>query len=217
MAREFVPTSRLEYADNACFDYTSDFTAALWFYPYGSGGDRELIRKAFNYIIRTSGSDLLLIWWNGSGALRGFLTSVTPLLNQWNQAVFTVSADEPQSMYVNGTDLGLSVTNFGGGTRALTDNFFIGGSASGEAFDGRLAEIGLWNSVLTSGNVTSLQTQKPNTVGSPMAYIPLDADTDEKIVGITPSVTGTINTVSHPPALSGGGGTANPWYYYAQQ
>lgn len=214
MAREFIPTSRLTYADNACFDYTSNLTIAVWAWFNASGGTQELIRKNGNYILRVDGTNLLFLWWNGSSVLRGLSTAL-PSTGAWHQIVVTVTSDEPTQMYFDGTSQGLSPGGFGGGTRDLTDVFYLGGSGGGESLDGRLAEIGLYNSVLSGGNITSLQTTKPNSVGSPQAYIPLDADTDEKVVGITPSVTGTINTIGHPPALSGGGGTPNPWYYYA--
>ena len=207
MAREFVPTARLTYADNACFDYTSDLTIAVWvWFTSTPAGDHEVIRKNGNYILRAGGTDLYFLWWNGSSVLRG-LTTALPSTGAWHQIVVTVTSDEPTQVYYDGVSQGLSPVGFGGGARDLTDVFYVGGSGGGEALDGRLAEIGLYNSVLSGGQITSLQTTKPISVGTPTAYIPLDADTDEKQVGITPSVTGTINTVSHPPALSGGGGS----------
>ena len=118
----------------------------------------------------------------------------------WHQLVITVNANVSEKVYLDGTDLGLSDVFLGGGARYLTAPFLLGGTSAGEAFNGEAAEIGLYSSVLTGTNVTALQTQRPNTVasGTLQAYIPLDADTDEHIVGITPTQYGTINTTTRP-------------------
>jgi hypothetical protein len=208
-ARQFVPTSRLEYADNNAFDAGSNFSLSLWVKFATNNNNGEIVRKDGNYILRTAGSNLHWLWWDGTGGLRAFIIPL-PSLNQWHQLVITVNANVSEKVYLDGTDLGLSEGSIGGGTRLLTAPFFLGGSSAGEAFNGEVALIGLYSSVLTGANVTALQTQRPNTVatGTLQAYIPLDADTDEKIVGITATPTGTINTTTGPlsttPTVIGG-------------
>ena len=198
-ARQFVPISRLEYADNNAFDAGSNFSLSLWVKFPSTDNHGEIVRKDGNYILRTAGSNLDWIWWDGTGQIRGFIFPL-PSLNQWHQLVITVNANVSEKVYLDGTDLGLSEGFLGGGARSLTAPFFLGGSSAGEAFNGEAAEIGLYSSVLTGANVTALQTQKPTTVasGTLQAYIPLDADTNEHIVGITPTPTGTINTTTGP-------------------
>jgi hypothetical protein len=114
--------------------------------------------------------------------------------------VITVNSDVSEKVYLDGIDLGLPLTFFGGNPKDLTQPFLLGGTSAGEAFNGQASDIGLYSSILTGANVTALQTQRPNTVasGTLQAYVPLDADTDEKIVGITPTQYGTINTTTRP-------------------
>ena len=94
----------------------------------------------------------------------------------------------------------MPVKFFGGAPAGLGYPFFLGGRSDGAPFDGALAQFGLWNAELTGTHIAALQTQNPNAVNAAAltAYIPLDADTNEHIVGITPTQTGTINTITRP-------------------
>ena len=107
MARQFVPTSRLEYADNNAFDAGSNFSLSLWVKFASTDNYGEIVRKDGNYILRTAGSDLDWIWWDGTGQLRGFIFPL-PSLNLWHQLVITVNANVSEKVYLDGTDLGLS-------------------------------------------------------------------------------------------------------------
>ena len=199
MARQFVPISRLEYADNNAFDAPTTFTLALWAKIDADGGERELVFKPGNYIVRISNSKLVFIWFDGTFSY-GFEKPV-PVFGEWHHYAWTVVGNSPAKLYVDGVDQGLGITFFGGGPANLGNPFFLGGRSDGAPFDGALAQFGLWDEALTGTQITALQTQRPNAVNAAAltAYIPLDADTNEHIVGITPTQTGTINTVTGRP------------------
>ena len=115
-ARQFVPNSRLEYADNNAFDAGSNFSLSLWVKFASTDNFGEIVRKEGNYILRTAGSNLVWIWWDGTGQLRGFIFPL-PSLNVWHQLVITVNANVSEKVYLDGTDLGLSEGFLGGGTK----------------------------------------------------------------------------------------------------
>ena len=118
MARQFVPNSRLQYADNNGFDAGSNFSLSLWVKFPSTDNFGEIVRKEGNYILRTAGSNLVWIWWDGTGQLRGFIFPL-PSLNEWHQLVITVNANVSEKVYLDGTDLGLSEGFLGGGTKDL--------------------------------------------------------------------------------------------------
>ena len=198
MARQFVPISRLEYAANSGFDAPTTFTQAFWANIAADGGERELVFKNGNYIVRVANSNLIFVWFEGS-LLRGFLIPV-PVFGEWHHYAWTVVGNSPAKLYVDGVDQGLPVKFFGGAPAGLGNPLFLGGRSDGAPFDGALAQFGLWDEELTGTQIAALQTQKPDAVNAAAltAYIPLDADTNEHIVGITPTQTGTINTITRP-------------------
>jgi hypothetical protein len=127
------------------FDAPTTFTQAFWAKVDADGGERELVFKNGNYIVRVSNSNLIFIWFDGS-LLRGFLIPA-PVFGEWHHYAWTVVGNTPAKLYVDGVDQGLSVTFFGGAP-----------------FDGALAQFGLWHEELTGTHIAALQTQKPDAV-----------------------------------------------------
>jgi concanavalin A-like lectin/glucanase superfamily protein len=221
MAKEFVPTAYYTYADNNVLDLGTAGSIALWLKFTDTSTFAIIVIKDGNYIIEQSGSNVNVIRKRSaghpSGAGQGWGWSVAiPSTGVWHQITLIVSGDEATDLYLNNVTQG-GAGFFGGGTEVLTNPLHVGANGGSQAWNGAIAEFALYATALSAGNVTSLQTTAPSGVGSPQAYISFDASVDEQIASITPTTTGTINTVTGPTLGGGGGGGAMALKSYVYQ
>jgi concanavalin A-like lectin/glucanase superfamily protein len=173
MARSFNGTSdRIDVANESVFDIerTSPFSVALWVYlPSLPGTFREIVSKVgaggttgWAFHIKSTG--VLSVEFDGTTEFFQRDTTAGVSTLAWHPVGFTssgVAGATGVTIYVDGAVAASSV-----GADNLTQSILnaiplqfgcAGGSGAPEAFfNGTLAEAGIWNVELTSGNFASL-------------------------------------------------------------
>jgi hypothetical protein len=184
--------TRYDYADNAGYDSTSTMSWAGWFNFTNFSGFRMVFFKPGAYYVATTGTDLLFAWYNGAGSVVGFSTAL-PSTGVWTHIAWAVQTNTPHKVWINGTDLGLSPTTHGGGTRDLTSALSVGGNPSGGGSNVRIAQFAIKNaSVWTTQEIADLQLKPANEAATLSAYMSYDTPggvvaKDDQINAITPT------------------------------
>ena len=173
MARDFNGTSdRIDWAN--VFDVTSQpITVSAWI----NVDDLDVNRYIFHVNNSTGGYGSLLtiidtdltpgrlLWLKASaagGSSDTFRTSSTLLtIGPWYHVLATDSGGLTASninLYINGTEVSYYNTNNGADQKTTNGTWSIGGRTvdDNRNTDGRIAEVGVWNRVLTAGEITSL-------------------------------------------------------------
>lgn len=224
MAREFVPNALYSYADHNVFDFESTMTLSLWLKFNVTNINAFPFAKFGNYYIQQDGANVNVIWNTsathpvaGIGPNQGWGWQIAiPDTTTWHNYILVVNGDDPQNLYVDNVVVGSGPVFFGGGTRSLTNPLYVGSNNGSSGWNGAISHFAAYVTVISSGDRASLQTTIPSSVGSPQFYIDFDTSINEQLSSTAPTVTGTVNTVTGPTLSGGGGGTANPWYAYAQ-
>ena len=162
-------SSQISVADNALLEPGSgSFTMEVWVNQNVSGND--VVLGKFNpggaaqnvgYSIRTTGTSYYAQLASGSGSGSTlFINSTTYVgtLNTWYQLiyVFTNGATKTLQTFVNGSSIG-TVNHSLASILNTTTNLYIGSYNNGEYpqwFDGRIGITRLYNSALTSSQVS---------------------------------------------------------------
>jgi hypothetical protein len=170
------------------------------------------------------------------------------ILRSWHHVVVTIPSTGTQKVYVNGTlyNASTGAPNSGSNTGnvyrgTFTDSYSwttnlgtleIGGSTTASAYiaPGRMAEVGIWSSELSAGDVTNLYTNKyaPILVQNATLYAYWDllsnsahtgrAGSPEGATGLVDqknaldlTATGAVEDADHPSGIVyvGGGGTVD--------
>ena len=163
-------------------------------------------------LVNSSGGVLLQII--GTGGQASFTHSTTISTGVWTHLAYTATNSSFYS-YVNGTASSQNtnaVTGFGTAVSKLTIGEYSALSTL-YPFDGRIAEVGVYNGTVLSGAQISALAggDKPDTIGScTHYYLPIDdAGTWTDNVGaldLTKSGTVTNDDADHPAMNAGGGG-----------
>lgn len=163
-------------------------------------------------LITSTGGVLLQIL--GTGGLVSFTHATTISTGVWTHLAYTATNSSFYS-YVNGTASSQNtnaVTGFGTAVSKLTIGEYSALSTL-YPFDGRIAEVGVYNGTVLSGAQISALAggDKPDTIGScTHYYLPIDdAGTWTDNVGaldLTKSGTVTNDDADHPAMNAGGGG-----------
>lgn len=158
-------TSYSSMGNVMAFEYTQPFSIAAWVYNNSSGAS-NIISKQQNTspyagygIGTTSGGTLQFFLYNGSGFVDNFPSSY---IGTWTFIVATYdgsNTDAGITLYVNGASvaksnqLNVPFTS----TIVSTNPFQLSGrGGSNNLYNGYLDEIGVWNRVLTSGEISEL-------------------------------------------------------------
>jgi len=235
MARNFNgSTDRIDYA--SAFDTTGQaITISLWaqfdqptpgsssymFNSASSGGGPGLL------LYVPAATNAIQFFRNGSGSQLDKTTTTGLFTNTgWYHILAThdgvMTTHSSVHIYINGTE-----PSYGGGTNGsseVTSNsgFELGGRSSDDArnFDGRLAEIGVWNRVLAAGEIAALAARcAPSFFPRTLKFYPNLIQSPNGAWGI--ARTGTLDgttVVAHPPMrypglvqiASAAGGTPPP-------
>lgn len=184
MARHFVAASS-QYLDNASTPGVTapPYTLAAWIKTSADTGVVLDLQTATANPL--TGSIFLNLQANstiaggslGSGVV-GYLISsqLHPrLLNAWNHIAVTQDANYLTKVYVNGvlSVTGILVISFTA-PAAIQVGRVTASGVSSQYFDGDMAHIAVWSSVLTPAQILSLSTDTlPSSIGSPVHYWPL--------------------------------------------
>lgn len=155
--------------------FTNSFSVSMWTYATANQtGNKGLFSDYYwpgdlGYIIYMNTSNKVATYFLGNGnTLNGFTSNSSLANNQWNHIV--VLWDKPNTqwkIYINGvldytyTNANASSLNYGEYGNQRTNIGAINSSPSGVAdvFNGKIDEFGVWNRVLTTTEITELQTK----------------------------------------------------------
>ena len=163
-------------------DYNDSFTIQCWYKPNSAGSDNHfLVCKQDNgglfrgYVIWRGGSGqnhrlIFDLVHTGSSVLE--IKSTTRLTNRftWYHIVLTydgTAAVSGLNLYINGSleTISQSIDSLTTGTTVSSANFEIGARSATQETDGLIDEVGVWNRVLDSTDVSTLYN-----LGSGLAY-----------------------------------------------
>jgi hypothetical protein len=213
MARIFpggVATDLVVFNNYAAIQSLTTMTLAAWIWQRGQGGNnggRVMDKGGFNWICEGASTIRFSAprWATLGGAWTWGRT-----LNVWRRELITYDygsdANDP-AVYVDGVSIGAPTeTSIPSGTlNTDTTTLRIGNrTAVDRAWDGALAEVTIWNRILSSTEITQDYTDGPSDITSGRVfYAPLTGftspETNQDDAG-TGTVTGT-EWGPHPPYL----------------
>lgn len=155
-------------ASQSGLDITSDISFSFWWKPESVGAAEQYMVSKFpaaagNYSYRLgydgSGNINLTISNDGTSVENLYVSLGTINAGTWYHLVTTWKAStKTATHYKNGSSLGTAVGAMGsihnGNTAFMLGNY--SGSSANQGVDGFLDEVGIWNKVLTSDEVTEL-------------------------------------------------------------
>ena len=148
-----------DYVAFSAETFTGQFTVAFWI-------NGDLATNYTNIVTNDSGTNNVRVW-STNGVIRMKIDNINSATitgisdDTWTHCVFTRDGDDLVVGYKNGVQTGATTTT--AGDYALTR---IGHSSS--SFPGKIDEVAIWNSALTSSEITAIYNS-----GTPIA---LDAD-----------------------------------------
>jgi len=234
MAREFDgATDRIDFGSGAGVDLSGlgALTTALWIRRDAGSADRE-------YVIQW-GSSAHIIWFTATelfGMILGRATAATeqnsnavPADGVWEAWALTWDGGTNATsikIFRNGTETGYTGGVNGSGALLATASISLGGRTVDDLrnFDGSLADLGLWNRVLSAGEISGLARGfSPLHYSRGLLYAPsLIRNPICPISGVSGTLDGTT-VLAHPrmsyptrqyrwalPVVGGGGGLSIP-------
>jgi hypothetical protein len=140
---------------------SSDFSVSLWINPDALISNPNYTSFIWNgstegFRIYYYNGDLIFGTLNAGGGWQSSTYTTTLSASTWYHVVATCVNGGAMKLYVNGSDVGSAATS--DGMNAIAGNFNIAtnATAAGQWFDGTIDEIGVWDKVLTSTEVTDL-------------------------------------------------------------
>lgn len=142
----------------------SDFTFTGWVYLDSKAALQTILRAnqsgtTLAYMIRyESGSDRIKFYVESDAGAQSSATASSfgsPSLSTWYfiTAIHDSVNDVIKISVNNGA---MDTTSVATGTRTTVGNIYLGSYGAGEYWDGRIDEIGFWNSVLTSEQIAAI-------------------------------------------------------------
>lgn len=175
MSRIFSGTSYIHTPANAVYNNLQTLTLAAWIFPTnGSINPGVIIVKdpATSYaavlqVQNTGGTFRLAGQVNGAtGNSLATSTAAIPI-NTWTHVLMTFSwsGDKKVHLYINGVEVTYATQTTATGVSANDSGsgWFIGDDALGEGIVGDVAEVAVWNEVLSGANITAIAA---STVGA---------------------------------------------------
>jgi hypothetical protein len=177
-------------------------------YNWLTGSDQNDDSTVFGTLLKSSGK--IAYYTTYAGGAYTFLDPGTTTLSvdTWYQVGMSLDASFLQT-YVNGVSDGTVASN-GVSLLSGTQNFVMGSqpASAGRNFNGRIADVAIWNVVLTAAEFVALAAGiRPNTVrpASLKGYWPLDGvnspEPDLSGFGNNGTLTGTANAAGPPLAM----------------
>lgn len=212
MSRLFDRSS-LQYLTGSTPPVTdTPYTVSAWYYPILDATNFQNIVSMGD--IDTAVDYVTLIFHSGlaNDPLRWTMRDVggttdinfgTSTLNAWNHGVGIAASDTSRYLWVNGSKSSESTVsrNPNAFDTIRIAAYATGGGFTGKEFDGRIAEVGVWNVALTDDEVGMLYAGFSPLFVRPQSlvfYLPLIRDNDNDLVGgINLSATNTPTIAEH--------------------
>lgn len=216
MARDFNGTTdRIDYA--SAFDMTGQaitISCWAWFDAFTPAANKYLFNSAISgggagVVFQQQGANdgMLSFFRDGTTFLNRISTSSVVATTAWyhlcvtHDGVFTTSSSI--HIYRNGTEVSYLSGQNGATETTANSGFSIGGRTSDDLrnHDGRIAEMGIWNRVISAGEIRALSRGlKPNHFPYLLKfYAPLIRDPND-VRGLTATLDGTT-VIAHPRML----------------
>ena len=212
MARDFNGTTdRINCASGIDLSTLSGYTACMWIYRDAGSADRE-----YFYSFESSGSDISVLWFDGSERIGHSLARATTGQSHtiaagsipdttWTHVAFTWDGGTSQdgmTIYVDGSAVTKVAGVDGSGAVTATDAHAIGGRTADDNrnFDGKYAECAIWGVDLGASQILELAKGKPpeNVArGSLISYLPLVRGLEDLATGTSATADGTT-VYTHP-------------------
>jgi hypothetical protein len=213
MARDFNgSTDRLDWASQGN-PTGSAFTASFWIdpdaYAHNSyylcihdSGDASL-----GFIVNSAGNTAISSARHGTTDYIWAATGVSDLLGgTWHHILVTSNGgllEGSIAIYLDGVSQAITFTNGSGSETAHTGSWSLGGRIYSDTrnYDGSLGEVGVWDRVLSAGEIASLAAgATPDSFSTNLLFY-YSAHTDTttaKIGGAAATVDGTAYSSDHP-------------------
>lgn len=164
------------------------FTMACWFRVTSAGTNRTLMSienstATDGWRLICSGTNVIRFAGRSNNTITFQLdTTATWTANTWHHACATSASNSNRSIYLDGGNVITSSTTVTAPAAART-NITIGAAANtGQPFTGQIAEVAIWNEVLTASEIASLgKSMSPSLIRpqSLRVYIPLIRELNE--------------------------------------
>lgn len=150
-------------ASQSGLNFTTALSISAWVKPESLSSNMSIVSKwasgslGFLFFIRGASNILELRTDAGGGNAEAY-ASYTFSTATWYHVVVTFNAGTV-ALYVNGTALTMTDSTCPSPIQSTTADFRIGGNQnnpSGEDFDGIIDEVGIWNKVLSTTEITQL-------------------------------------------------------------
>ena len=199
-----------DYIQGTASLFNYPFTVNLWFYPTVTGvGNMNLLTlhnttndQRHSLIADTNTNRFIYTAFNTFEVTA--TTTVNYNLNAWNMATAVATSQDSRRAYINN---GGSATNTTRRAVTTPTRWLVAGSYAGgivtPSLNGRIAEIGIWNSALGADDISSLYTGQKPTMIRPQnlkVYIPLIRniqDVKEATSSVTSVISDTV-VANHP-------------------
>ena len=146
---------------------TNEITISLWIYldqlPSTLGHACTLVRQGttpqYSLTIDSTDHITFYVYYNGSGGYYGVQKLPAAIaVSTWYHIVAICKANETVKVYINNADANNWWSNtFKYNFYSASGSFLVGGlSSSGYSVDGRIDELGLWNRVLSTDEISTL-------------------------------------------------------------
>lgn len=195
----------LSVADNASLSITGALSISCWvnFESLPTGAIRALVSKydsagqqsfLFGYREDTGPTGLHVRLTDDGTTDKAYLWSWTPSLSTWYHVVMVydpsqATATDRVITYINGSSQGVGTESWDASIYDSTASFRLGATDDGNYFDGIIDEVGIWNKVLSSTEVTSLYNS-----GNGLAY-PLEEQQNLTLTATQASLTITDQAI----------------------
>jgi len=150
----------LAVADNSQLDLTGSFTIGAWIHPTALGSElKSILSKDGNYELHLDSSGRLYWWWQVAGNVRTLTSTASIATNVWTHVAIRFVPGS-QTLFINGRAAATASYPETPLSNGLPLQIGQDQGASGRFFQGRLDEVHIFNSALSSGQVLSLMSQR---------------------------------------------------------
>ena len=156
-------------ADNSDLDITTSLSISVWYRPTASGSSnfRTILSKRTsdgsdcNYQIYLSnaasaGQGAISFYARTSSTDEINVSTTVPAVDSWHHAVVTIATGTSLILYSDASSV--KTATLSNAIAVNSGGFALGkaGEQNAEYFQGQITQVCIWDSVLTSGNVTTL-------------------------------------------------------------
>lgn len=133
-----------------------------------------------------------------SGGTADFAATANYTVGTWHHACVVFASNTSRTIYMDAANSATNTTNL---SISGLNQFWIGTAAGSTNFDGDLADVGVWTTDLTLGEITSLAKGMPCNSVRPSSlsfYAPLVRDLIDIRGGVTITNNNTATVAAHP-------------------